>query len=449
MSEIEKNLDQLNINPYISVELDSAHKAVWAQVLKSSEKAKTLPKPDYITFDEYMFASMYLSRACRELVKQYDLIVNHTSFGHLFEIRKMLSYIKNEIRLIQNIVIHQFEERYRNESEGEIAKQLSDWAQTAAHYTKQLAGEVTTSPSSIPESELDQISQKQAMQLQAFFSIKVNSYTSEIISILNSLKRDCVDTATIFYENYLLPAVTFKSKVVEPLIFDFTTTKINSQCPILFGEVVIANNAVTGNLGSVSTDFIERRNQFEKKIDAFIQLTILKRRYVNYITQLESKAVKRVKVIVSTKDENLSVYKDIYKNIPIDSDRKESLMASHSQLDDLEEDSHPQYLKKDGGTITGQIQMAKGATIGGVDIPNHSHSGSDGSSLINANNIDYETARKQYYSSSINPYGNIIISGFSQSLLIGGGISFDATIEIDIEDDKVNSYEFEILYNEI
>lgn len=408
-----------------------------------------MPKPDYITYEEYSFASEHLCRSCRELTKQYDLTINHTSFGHLFDIKKIIKYIKNEVTIIKNIVTHQFEERYKNESEGEIAKQLSDWAKAATHYTKQLAAEITTPPSSIPESELGQISEKQAVQLQAFFSLKVNSYTSEIHSISNSIKRDCLDTASVFYQNYLLPAVTFKSQVVEPLIFDFTTTSIGAQCPTILGEVVVANNAVTGNLGSISTDFIERRNQLGKKLEALIQLIILKRRYVNYITQLEEKAVKRAKVLIFTKDKNLEKYKSIFNDIPIDSERRENLRSSHGQLDDLDGDSHPQYLRRDGGTITGKIEMADGATIGGVNIANHSHSGIDGSNLISASSIDYDSARASYYSSSQNAYGNIRVSEFSQSLLIGGGIAFDATLEIDVEDDKVNTYEFEILYNEI
>lgn len=448
--EIEKNLDQVNINAYSSVDLENAHKAVWKDAVKHSDDAKSMKVPGYITFDEYRFANAHSCRSCRELIKQYDLTVNHTSYGHLFEIKKIISYVKNEITIIKNIVTHQFGERYLNEAEGEIAKQLSDWAKAATHYTKQVASEITTSPSSIPQSELDQISQKQAVQLQAFFSLKINSYTSEISSISNSIKRDCVDTASVFYNNYLLPAITFKSKVVEPLIFDFTTTNIRVECPTIFGEVVVANNSVTGNLGSVSTDFIERRNQMEKKMSAIIQLVVLKRRYVNYISQLESKAVKRKKLLVLDKDENLQKYKDIYNNIPIDSERRENLRSSHSQLDDLEEDSHPQYLRRDGGVITGKIEMADGATIAGINIADHNHSGTDGSNIISASSIDYQTARTQYYNSAVlTPYSNIKVSRFSESLLVGGGISFEATIEIDIDEDKLNTYEFEILYTEI
>ena len=450
LNEINNNLLQVNINPYSNIELERAHRAVWQDAVKHVENAKQMQAPEYITYEQYSYASEHQCRSCRELVKQYDLTVNHTSFGHLFEIKKIISYLRNESIIIKNIATHQLGDGYKDESEGEIAKQLSDWSKEATHYTKQFAQEITSSPTSIPKTELDQISEKQAAQLQAFFSLKVNSYTSEISSISNSLKRDCVDTATVFYSNYLLPAVTFKSKVIEPLMLDFTTTNLARTCPTLVGEMVVASNAITGNLGSISSDFFERRAQMGKKMQALIQLVVLKRRYVNYITQLESKAVQRVKTLVTTKDPEIEKYKEIFSSIKIDSERRESLRSSHSQLDDLTEDAHPQYLRKDGGIITGDIHIASGVKIAGIDFANHNHSGVDGSNLISASSIDYVAAREEFYNSTSSiPYGNLNVTGFSQSLLTGGGVVFEATIEVDIEDDKLDAYEFEILYNEI
>jgi hypothetical protein len=47
------------------------------------------------------------------------------------------------------------------------------------------------------------------------------------------------------------------------------------------------------------------------------------------------------------------------------------------------------------------------------------------------------------------PYSNLTLTNLTQSILTGGGVIFDATFEVEIEDDKLNSYEFEILYNEV
>jgi hypothetical protein len=148
--------------------------------------------------------------------------------------------------------------------------------------------------------------------------------------------------------------------------------------------------------------------------------------------------------------EELEKYKQIFFDIPIDSEKRMDLRSSHGDLDGLDGDAHPQYLRRDGGVITGDIAVAEGVKIGGVNVSNHSHSGIDGSMPISASVIDYESARNDYYNSaSTSPYSNITLTNLTQSILTGGGIVFDATFEVEIEDDKLNSYEFEILYNEV
>jgi hypothetical protein len=450
INEIDSNLEQVNINSYCNIELETAHKAVWKDITKNSEIAKNLDIPNYIPYKEYIYASQHLCRACRDLVKNYDLSISHTTFGHLIDIKKILLYIKNEIVIIRNIVTHHLGEEYKDETESQIAKHLSDWAKTATHYTKQLAKEITNPAATIPQTEVEKITEKHAAQFQSFFALKVNSYISEIQTISNLIKRDSVDIAQTFYSSYLLPAMSFKSSVIEPLVFDFTTSAISRDCPTLAGEIVMANNAVTGNLGSVTTDYIERRIQFSSRMDGILQSISLKRRYVNYIVQLESIAIQRVKILSQTTDENIEVYKDLFDSMPVDSEKRNSLRSSHAQLDDLDGDAHPQYLRRDGGIITGNIQLAEGATIGGMPLATHSHSGIDGSAPISAKSIDYASGREEYYSSlGENGYSNIALTGLEQSTLVGGGLYFDATFEIEIDDDKINSYEFEILYNEI
>lgn len=450
LAEIEENLKKVKINAYANIELEKAHKAVWKDATKHVEIAKKMNLPAYIPYEEYAYASEHLCRSCRDLVKNYDLSISHTTFGHLIEIKKIISFIRNEVMIIRNIVTHHLGEAYKDETEGEIAKYLSDWAKAATHYTKQLAKEIITPAATIPEVEIEKISKTHAAQFQSFFALKVNSYTAEIQTLSNLLKRDCVDIAQTFYSNYLLPAMSFKSNVIEPLIFDFTTTQISQECPTLAGEIVTASNSVTGNLGSITTDYLERRIQFSARMDALIQNIVLKRRYVNYIVQLESIAIQRVRLLSTEEDENIEVYKNIFNTIPVDSEKRNSLRSSHSQLDDLDEDAHPQYLRRDGGTITGNIQLAPGASIGGMDIGTHTHSGIDGSAPISAKSIDYSSARDDYYASvGALPYSNIVLTSLEQSVVIGGGLYFDATFEIEIDDDKMNSYEFEILYNEI
>lgn len=450
ISEIDLNMSQVNIDAFSSIELENSHTAVWKDILKHNTEVNDLKQPSFICYEEYQFAEKHLCRSCRNLIKEYELTISHSSFGHLIELRKCLNYLLNEIKIIKNISVYYLGDEYRDDSEAQIAKYITDWTKSASHYTKQFAKEVTSIPSSIPESELDQISKKQAAQFQTFFSIKINSITTEIHTLLSLIKRDSVDIAETFYNNYLLPAMNVRSKVIEPIMFDVTTTNIGSSIPTLLKEVHTANNAVVGNVGSISADMLERNNQVYKRFDALLQAIKLKRRYINYLIQLESKGIKRKSLLIFDSTENIEQYRDIFDQTPIDSSKRQDLRSSHGELDDLDGDAHPQYLRKDGGVITGDILISEGIKIAGMDLANHSHNGFDGSSVITADSIDYQSARQLYYESEADkPYGELQLKSINSFVLTGGVPQYEAIFEIYVDDDKIDSYDFEILYKEL
>jgi hypothetical protein len=458
LEEIESNLHLVNINPYISSELDVAHTAVWKDAEKYINKTSpgefratvVTPMPEFICYEEYLYCLRHQCRSCRELVKQYELALSHSSFGYLLSLKKILIYLYEEISIIKNIVIYYLGETYKDETEGEIAKHLSDWSKTVTHYTKQFAKEITAKPFPLPQSELDQISKKQAAQFQAFFSIRINSLSSEVNSLTNLIKRDSLDTSEVFYNNFLLPALTFKSKLVEPIMLDMATTSLGRLVPTLAGEMIVASNAIVGNLGSITADLVERRITAGKRLSAYSDTIRLKRRYVGYMTQLEEFGKQRQITLANPSQEDVEKYSDIFESIVVDSSKRESLRSSHNDLDDIDGDAHPQYLRTDGGTIYGRIDLAEGATIGGIDLANHTHNLEDGSFPISASSIDYTSARQDYYENLYNrPYSNLNIVGFESVQKIGGGHEYNVSFEIEIDEEKLNTYDFEILYKEV
>ena len=450
LNEIDLNMKQVNIDPYANMEIEKSHSAVWKDALKHSSNAKSMQVPEVVCYEEYLFAEKHKCRSCRAFIRDYELTISQSTFGHLIEVRKVIKNILNELLIIKNIVTYYLGESYRDGTEAQIAKYLTDWAKAASHYTKQLAKEITATPVSVPEAELDQISKKQAAQFQAFFSIKINSYITEIQTLSNLIKRESVDTAEIFYNNFLLPALSVKSKVIEPMMLELETSDLGRKIPTLFKEMFIANSAVVGNLGAVTADILERNNLLYRRFDAFLQAIKLKRRYINYLVQLESLGIKRKNVILFQTDETLIKYKDIFEEIPVDISERENLRSSHNDLDDVDGDAHPQYLRRDGGIITGDILIQDGAKIAGIDLANHTHNFEDGSMPISALSINYEIAREQYYDSSqLSPYGKLRLVDINSNVLVGGVPQYEAIFEIEIDDDNVNSYEFEILYKEI
>jgi hypothetical protein len=450
VDEIELNLKKVNINPYSNIELEKTHLAVWKDVLKHNISAKNINRPQVICFEQYLFAEQHKCRSCRMFTKEYELSIKETSFSHLLDVRKVLGYLLNELIIIKNISINYLGEQYRDGTEAQIAKYLSDWAKAASHYTKQLAKQILSAPVSIPESELGEISKKQAAQFQAFFSIKVNSLSTEIDTLSSLIKRESVDTAEVFYKNFLLPALKFKTKVIDPVMLEMETSRLSTDAPTLFREIFVANSAIVGNLGSVTTDFLERNNLMYKRFDGFLQAVRLKRRYVNYISQMESLGVKRINVLVFEDEQKVQPYKDLFNNTYIDMSEREKLRSSHNDLDDIDGDAHPQYLRRDGGIVTGDITVLDGVKIGGIDLANHTHNFIDGSAQISAADIDYQSAREQYYSSDFTtPYGELKFVGITVTTLANGVPQYEAIFEIQIDDEFVNTYEFEILYKEM
>jgi hypothetical protein len=450
IDEIESNLKQVNIDAYANMEIEKSHSAVWKDALKHNLSAKKESLPSYICYEEYLFAEKHKCRSCRAFVKDYELTITQSTFGHLIDVRKAVKSLLNELSIIKNIATYYLGESYRDGTEAQIAKYFTDWAKTTSHYTKQLAREITSTPVSIPQAELDQITKKQAAQFQAFFSIKINSYTTEIQTLLNLIKRESVDTAETFYNNFLLPALNVKSKVIDPMMLDLETSDLGKKIPTLFKEMFVANSAVIGNLGAITTDMLERNNLVYKRFDALLQAIKLKRRYINYLIQLESLGIQRKNVIVFQTDEKLSVYKNIFEEIPVDNTERENLRSSHNDLDDIDGDAHPQYLRKDGGIITGDIFIEPGVKIAGLDLANHTHNFEDGSMPIPASSIDYESAREQYYETDqVSPYSELRLIDLNANLLVGGIPQYEAIFEIEIDDDNMNSYEFEILYKEL
>lgn len=448
--EIDDNLHKVNINPYLNMNIEKAHVAVWKDAIKHSDKTLDSNPPTFICYEEYLFASKHQCRACREFIKQYELAVSQTSYGYLLHLKKVLQYLHQEVLIIKNIVTYYLGEEYRDETEGEIAKHLADWAKAVTHYSKQFATEITTPAISLPQSELDQISKKQAAQFQAFFSLRVNSIVSEILSISALIKRDSVDIGPTFYDNYLMPALTFKSKLVEPMMLDMDTTNLTRGAPMLTGEMMIATNAITGNLGSITADLVERRITLGKRLMAILELFRLDRRYANFVSNLETIGISKIRPLANPSQEDIENISSIFEFIDVDLSKRESLRSSHNDLDDLDGDPHPQYLKASGGKITGDILIDSGTKIGGIDFVNHSHNFEDGSSPISASSIDYSSARSDYYdSTSGKPYSNLVLTEFESTVKIGGVHEYSAVFEIEIDDDKINTYDFEILYKEL
>lgn len=457
--DLENLLRQVNLDPFNSISLEESHKYVWDQINNMEINFPKIevenypgdikyPRPPFICFDQYIFAETGDTRGYRRFVKEYDNVISNSSFGHLYDYREIIKYLLVEASCVKFSLTRDFGTSYEDESQQQVASHYFYWLKMALHYQELFAQNIPFTPTQLPQAEVDKTTKKQAAQFQAFFSIKVDSLTTAIDSQLESLHGDLVANCNIFYDSFLGPALRFKTKVVSDFSVDLRTTNMRSTLPTMSEEAAIALLVAEGNFKSIISDLIERRNITSSKIENLYQNIIQRRKYTGYISQLAVKAVKKEKIVTQNTNEN---YVPLLQSIT-KTDNINPLKSSHALLDDLNEDSHPQYLMKSGGKISGDISVENEAKIDGVKIATHSHSGIDGSERIRSIDIDYDSVRRDIKLKQINSLQNeiaISIDSFIPDILQGGTPVADVNISIEVPDEFVDKYDFEILYTEL
>jgi hypothetical protein len=460
LKDLEDLLRQVKLDPLNNPNLEEAHAYVWDEINKVDHPYPKIeiegyagslkyPRPPFICFDQYLYAEGVQTRGYRKFVKEYDNLISNTTFGHIYDFREIIKYLVNETNCIISSLGADFGDNYEDDSQQQVASYYLYWLKMAIHYKELFAQSIKSSPTGLPETEVDKTTKKQAAQFQAFFSIKVNSLTNMIDSQLDTLHKDLVTNCNVFYNKYLSPSLRFKTKVVSDFALDIRTTNMKTELPSLSEEAAIALLAAEGNFKSVLTDLLERRNNTSAKIDSLYQSIVQRRKYTSFISQLSIKAVNRERIVTTETDSN---YASLLSGLFVDESQINSLKSSHSLLDDLSEDSHPQYLMKSGGVIVGDITVENAAKIDGVQIGEHSHSGSDGSKRIRSIDIDYESVRNEINLQQINSAAKevvIKIDSITPDILIGGVPVADVNISIDIPDEFKDKYDFEILYIEL
>lgn len=468
---IESILEKIFVDHTKNPNLEESHRMLWKEILKynyiTSSQIESLDKveasnspyrdpstsefydvsilyPNYISFYEYAYAERSESLVAKRLIKEYDRLTSHSVFSYLYDLRDFLKYMLNEVFTIKQVLQNSFGEDYEDDSQKQIGIQFDSWAKMAMHYAQRIAVIISSKPREIPSSEVDQISEKQAVEFQAFFAIRLDAIQEEIKSLLESLKKDFIDNCDIFYSRYLEQAIMFKQQMVVPMELDFYTTSFARVAPALSEELVTAANVINANFGMIMTDMIQRSHSITSKADSFLRMIDDKRKYGNYIFQLSIKGKPKEQIIKAVlHDPYKTIFKSSTYGIKIESD----LLSSHGSLDNLDQDHHPQYLLKDGGHITGDIFVENNATIDGVHISTHAHTGFDGSERIKSTDIDYSTPREGGEITVLKPV-SVSIDSFIPDIIDGGIPVMDVVVAITTLD-EVDDLEYEIIVAEV
>lgn len=450
--KLEDNfLRKINIDPFVSAALEEAHFRVWDEIKKvyssnSDNSISADQAPPYISFDELAFCERLDSRASRTLQQEYMSVISHSTFSYLFDFRKLLKLIYNELLCIKNSLYTDFGGGYDNESQQKVAAQYYSWSKMASHYAKRISDTILSKAARIPASEMDKVTEKQSAQLQAIFAIKLNAADIEIKNLLSSLKRDMVDNCDIFYMKYLSPSIRFTKDISDKIETDFITLRMTETMPVIAGEIYSAGAILKGNFISVYSDMIERITNFRDKADNIIMYVNEKRKYCNYLTQMSHIGTSRKTVLVSVDNDE---FKNLFRFAIINDSVGHNFESKHSKLDGLLDNDHPQYLLRSGGEITGNVYLGQDATIDGIKPSQHAHTGNDGSVRIKASDIDYTTDRDLAGGTSVEKPLSVTISQFIPEITVEGVHVCDTVVSIEYDADKLNNHEFEITFLEV
>jgi len=185
LMELSDFLSITNVRANLSKPLLEAHR----QVCKEATSIRDLINVDHISFQEYKYCLQSKTRACRLLLAEYDILVGRTAVGYNYDIFWVYTCVLEEVKQLINFMNTIIGEEYDDEVEQTLSKEIFYWAKSYKEYTQLFAKEILSLSSEIPEAEMDSITKLQAAQFKAFFSIKVNSYNSEIKKIMRPLKK--------------------------------------------------------------------------------------------------------------------------------------------------------------------------------------------------------------------------------------------------------------------
>lgn len=412
--------------------------------------------PSVVSFEQYKYLQANnTTSATQYIISIYENEVRGISGTNALDISNLVSYVKNEISRIKEF-IDGFIGEVDDSSEQRTIESFQDWAEDTAalveKFWQALKGKVTAR---LPQSELDQLSQETAVQLQALLQVKLNKINQNIKNLNDQLIKNWEETSDVFYNKHLGPALKFQLKVGRNITLNANANKL----PIIAGEIIGTMSGIDSNFSGILADQIKRNKMFIGVLGEILLNIAQRDTYYNYVEDLATlgKPIPS-KFTSSAKLEHPEIIaKAVFDGVdamPIPSiDFDDNFNAVHSSLTGLDDDNaHPQYLLRTGGLdsiITGDVFLAENVTIDGIVPSTHRHTGQDGSEKIRGSDIDYNSITElniDTTNSSTSVPENLAIVSQTSQLIPSGVVKVTAKLEFDVEtSSNIVGYEFEVI----
>lgn len=400
----------------------------------------------YVHFFMYKSLMRTKSNAAQYLRTKYEDYMSDVSGSNHLDILRLLLYTNNEALRIREF-IDGFIGDLDDTSEYRVVEAFQTWIENANYVISELRKTFKgQGAGTLPSSDLDLLDKTQASRLQALFKVKLNAINGQVRGLMAQLDREFSSTADAFYKNFLGPALKFRLSITRDL-----GTGLKSA--ILANEVQQTVSSLDSNFSVNLVDLIRRAKSYNDRCLATIVEMNARATYRNYINQLGNHGgtiVNRAFTNARLSQEELKALDtvNLVKDFRDTPSLETNFTKAHSELDGVHlDDAHPQYLLKAGDTITGDIKMAPGATIAGVDIANHRHDGTDGSQKIKGQDIEYSSITglnvdTTAVSTGV-PTGLAVVSQ-NISVVPPGVSQVSVDISFNVETDGVANYEVEI-----
>lgn len=389
LDQIIKDMD--SVKSRAEDELNSFTLKVTTEKLQEAQSSiwpESIPEvKNYVTYNEYKALGSRLDRASKHIKDEYVRNIRGEQGSGVFDIQKLATVLSTEAKNIKGFLDANTISDVNDSAQKRTAELFQDWSTSALSHSKRLLsffserGKENTSK--IPESEVASITEQDAGRYQALFKARINAVNLELDREMSNFERHFLNSSDIFYSKFLGPAIKFNNNAGSDLTYK------TDQDTLLGREVIKANESIGINMTTALSDLIQRNEIFETKM-LTIESSIGRRESLKQVFQQFSlKSGRGSSVFIDTvpdKELDLNLSQAIVTASAAVS--SSNTVSSHGALSNRQDpDAHPQYILKSGDTITGNINVADGVKIDGVDVSEHSHTGLDGSQKIGGKSI--------------------------------------------------------------
>lgn len=442
--EAEESLRSFNLNIDSDTSLEKAQQAEWPATLGNTK--------NYVTYAQNKTMIQRVSRGSNYIHKEYNNAIRGAWGTPAADVAQFSSGIHSEAIRIENFLDDYISEVSNEQSQQRAIELLHDWTLKAIESSGQFRHILAAKDQRqqrYTQSDLDKTTPAQAKQYQAILQVQLNQTASSVQEIQEDLSKHLGANAELYYDGYLGPALKFRRQISSSINSPSSSSKIVQ-------EMHQASAVLDDNTQVLLADLMKRNQIFaDKSIKLFARVGEgeLRRKSIKDLA-IKGKLPKNPFRDLLLDPEELEHFEieyegwineiesqatPNYSNEAYATQPSNRFESPHSDLAGrTDELAHPQYLLKDGGTITGNIFVEDGVKIDGVDVSAHAHTGNDGSFQINGSSITAGTLPTTAFDNSDNSDGiaDFRLVGYDTSVTIVGDTIYEATLAWEGDDGK-------------